>query len=487
MMKLLMAIPFCRSFPVSRFRSLFCASVACTGWAALIVLAATIRPAISLADEPERPVGVLAPSVDAIAMTDEVKAAVEPLFNSIRDAKTIRTVAEMQLTASIEGKPVQAEGGTYQIISAAPNRVMAVLKRPDQETQLVSDGEQLIFALTPDAYVQAEAPRSLDLVASDVETPFGPFPEYILSLTLAGADSFPAFFRTAAGMGISDGKREELPDTQRVHVRRNDGVVWDLWIRKGDKPAPVRLSVDITGMLLKMNQMNIPEGFRYVMEVEFKTWEVDAEVADEVFTFQPKADAQKFDSIEAFMASLSDTEGPHPLLGQPAPEFTSQLLGGKPFELKQHRGKQAVVLDFWATWCGPCIEALPMISKTAARFADKGVAFYAVNVGEEPARITAFLKEQKLDVSVILDPDGDLANAYGANAIPQTVLIGKDGRVEAVHVGFAGAEAMKKILTEELTTLSKGERLIPQNQPVENAEAPGDVPANQPVEQPSGQ
>ncbi|QEG38549.1 redoxin domain-containing protein [Roseimaritima ulvae] len=411
---------------------------------------------VSAADPP---VGVLAPSGDAIAMTDQVKAAVAPLFDAIHEAKSIRSIAEMKLVAAVKGEPVETQSGTYQILSAAPNRVSAVLKGPDQVTQMVSDGKLLNYALTPEAYIELEAPKSLDSLASNVETPFGPFPEYILSLTLAGTDAYPAFFRTAAGMGISDGEREKLPGTVRVHVRRGDGVVWDMWIRKGDQPAPVRLAVDITGMLVKMNQLQIPEGFSYVLEINFKSWETDTKLDENVFAFQPKAAAEKFESLDAFLDSLSTPAGPHPLLGQAAPAFTSTLLDGQKFDLKQHRDKQVVVLDFWATWCGPCVEALPMIAKTTGRFADQDVVFYAVNVGEEEARIREFLKQQELDPAVLMDPEGEIADAYGATAIPQTVLIGKDGRVEAVHVGFSGPEAMAKILTAELTALAKGERL----------------------------
>ncbi len=411
---------------------------------------------VSAADPP---VGVLAPGGDAIAMTDEVKAAVAPLFDTIRNAKSIRLIAEMNLIAAVKGQPVETQSGTYQILSSAPNRVSALLKGPDQQTQMVSDGKRLNYVLTPDAYIELEAPKSLDALASNVETPFGPFPEYILSLGLAGVDAYPAFFRTAGGMGISDGEREKLPGTTRIHVRRGDGVIWDMWIRQGDQPAPVRLAVDITGMLVQMNQVQIPEGFSYILEINFSKWETEAQLDENAFAFQPKAEAEKFTSLEAFIDSLSDPEGPHPLLGQDAPPLQSTLLDGQAFDLKQHRGKHVVVLDFWATWCGPCVEALPMIAKTTSQFADQGVVFYAVNVGEEKARISEFLKQQKLNPTVIMDPAGEIADAYGATAIPQTVLIGKDGRVEVVHVGFSGPEAMAKILKEELTALAKGERL----------------------------
>lgn len=418
------------------------------------------------------PVGVLAPSGDAVAMTPEVKAAIAPLFQRIRDAKTNRVVAEMELTAAINGEPVETQAGTYQIVSAGPNRVSAILKTTDEEMQMVADGEKLYFAPLATAYVEAKLPKSLDALASDVNTPFGPFPEYILSLSLAGVDAFPAFFRTAGGMGISDGEREELPGTQRIHIRRGDGVVIDLWVQNKDEASPVRLSVDMTGMLQKMNNANIPEGFTYVLTVNFKRWEVGAEVKDEMFQFKPNADAEKFDSLDALIASLSGVVDPSSLVGTPAPEFTTEGLDGKPFDLKQHRDKQIVVLDFWATWCGPCVQALPKIIEVTNQFADKDVAFYAVNIGEEKTRINDFLKQHNIAPSVLFDLEGEIARAYGANAIPQTVIIGKDGRIEAIHVGFNEIEALAKDLTTELETLAAGKHLVEKSEAGEAANPP---------------
>jgi thiol-disulfide isomerase/thioredoxin len=115
------------------------------------------------------------------------------------------------------------------------------------------------------------------------------------------------------------------------------------------------------------------------------------------------------------------------------------------------------MLDFWATWCGPCVAALPEISAAADEMKDKDVVFYTVNLREDPEAVKEFLKEQELDVPVLLDAEGEIGDLYKAEAIPQTVLIGKDGRVQVVHVGFGG-DAKKKLI-EELTALLEGKEL----------------------------
>ena len=94
-----------------------------------------------------------------------------------------------------------------------------------------------------------------------------------------------------------------------------------------------------------------------------------------------------------------------------------------------------IVLDFWATWCGPCIQAMPQVDAAVRDFADQGVQLIAVNLEETPKKITAMLERHKLDMTVALDRDGAVAGKYAATAIPQTVIIDREGKVARVFVG----------------------------------------------------
>lgn len=134
-------------------------------------------------------------------------------------------------------------------------------------------------------------------------------------------------------------------------------------------------------------------------------------------------------------------ESPHPLLNQTAPPFSLAKLDGGNVELKQHLGKDVVLLDFFATWCPPCRESLPHLAALTAEFEGKNVAVYAVNVGEDKETVAEFFKEQKLSLPTLLDPDNAVSDAYGVGGIPQQVVIGKDGIARYVGVGFgAGSE-----------------------------------------------
>jgi peroxiredoxin len=122
------------------------------------------------------------------------------------------------------------------------------------------------------------------------------------------------------------------------------------------------------------------------------------------------------------------------LIGKPAPDFELELLDGTKFRLSGHRDK-IVVLDFWASWCGPCQQTMPQIDKVAREFSDRGVELIAVNLEEPKDRIQATLDRLKLKTPVALDRTGRVAEQYGAASIPQTVIIDRSGKVVRLFVG----------------------------------------------------
>jgi thiol-disulfide isomerase/thioredoxin len=124
------------------------------------------------------------------------------------------------------------------------------------------------------------------------------------------------------------------------------------------------------------------------------------------------------------------------LVGKPAPDFQLDLLGGGRFHLADAKARgQVVLLDFWATWCGPCVQAMPQVERVAQEFRDRGVQLVAVNLQESPDRISAMLDRLQLHPAVALDRDGKVAESYAAHAIPQTVIIDRNGTVARLFVG----------------------------------------------------
>lgn len=148
------------------------------------------------------------------------------------------------------------------------------------------------------------------------------------------------------------------------------------------------------------------------------------------------------------------------LVGKIAPDISLKTLDGKQFVLKDHRQK-VVILDFWASWCGPCMQVMPQIDKVAAEFADQGVELYAVNLEETPDKVKAALERLKLSPTVVMDRDGRIAEKYGATSIPQTVIIDREGKVARLYVG-GGARFDEQLRTALKAVLSGEEPKQPE-------------------------
>jgi len=117
-----------------------------------------------------------------------------------------------------------------------------------------------------------------------------------------------------------------------------------------------------------------------------------------------------------------------------ASDFTVSLLGGETLRLKGQRGKP-VLVNFWATWCGPCREEMPAMERLYAKHRQRGFVLLAVSVDTDAALVRPFLERYKLTFPVTLDAKMDLANAYGVRALPASFLIDRDGYLAALALG----------------------------------------------------
>ncbi len=125
---------------------------------------------------------------------------------------------------------------------------------------------------------------------------------------------------------------------------------------------------------------------------------------------------------------------PSAQVGKQAPDFQLLNLEGQPVSLSDFQGKP-VLLNFWATWCGPCRQEMPLIQGIFEEYSDAELVILAIDIGETPSVVNNFIERSNFSFPVLLDTDQDVALEYNIRAIPTTFFIDKDGIIQAIKVG----------------------------------------------------
>jgi peroxiredoxin len=243
-------------------------------------------------------------------------------------------------------------------------------------------------------------------------------------------------------------KPDEGAGATRVQALRSDGTRLTFLAERSEGEALSGKS-DVLGAcrvrIAEVDQLLIGDAIeRAAAQLAYQQWKLhDA----------PEPKAAQGDGGQSPTGGTPGTESA--LVGKPAPEFELELLGGKRFRLAESKGK-VVVLDFWATWCGPCLQAMPQVDRVTQEFRDRGVQLVAVNLQETPDQVSAMLERHKLRLTVALDRDGVVAEKYGATAIPQTVIIDGGGTIARLFVG--GGPHLGDQLRDALNALLPGSK-----------------------------
>lgn len=131
-------------------------------------------------------------------------------------------------------------------------------------------------------------------------------------------------------------------------------------------------------------------------------------------------------------------------VGATVPAFDAQTLNGNTVVVDDFTGR-VTVLNFWATWCGPCRAEMPLLD--AAHAPDEGVVVLAVNNAEAQATVADFATTLGLTLPILLDPGGRLQHQFGVVGYPTTVFVAPDGTVSSVHAGVLTAEQLTAFIT----------------------------------------
>jgi thiol-disulfide isomerase/thioredoxin/chitodextrinase len=147
--------------------------------------------------------------------------------------------------------------------------------------------------------------------------------------------------------------------------------------------------------------------------------------------------------------TVSQPERPKLLaVGTQAPDWTLQTPGGESVSLNQLKGS-VVVMDFWATWCGPCKAAMPHVQKLHEEFKGKGVKIFGVNTWERDGDPVKYMKDNNYTYGLLLEGD-DVATAYKVSGIPTFYVIDRDGKIAYIGVGAGSPDALETAIKKAL-------------------------------------
>ena len=365
----------------------------------------------------------LQPSPQAVALLDKMDAAYAKLQSAQFDGHIIGRF-------NVDGE-TRSDDVAFTSSFRAPNHFCHDCKG---DVVVVSNGQKvLIYQFRRNAYLSIDAPPDQKSRSAQSDWP--------KTMAVILRDQNPSLL-LALVQSASIELKNQTSEIARMPDSTVDGVAYPtLQFEVPDNHQVVTMLLDPATSLLRQVKFDMRKSLALRgalnvlaadVTVDYTATSINAPIDDAKFAWSPPQGAVVVSANTTAM--LMDDSGPTDLVGKPAPDFTLQSLDDKPVKLSSMKGS-VIVLDLWATWCGPCVHALPNIDQLYKDQSPNGLKVFAINLQEDKNTVKDFVEKKKLALPVLLDTTGDVARAYGANAIPETVIIGKDGTVKKVFVG----------------------------------------------------
>jgi peroxiredoxin len=132
-----------------------------------------------------------------------------------------------------------------------------------------------------------------------------------------------------------------------------------------------------------------------------------------------------------------------------APDFTLKALDGTALRLSDYRGK-VILLDFWATWCAPCQDEIPLFVELQSKYRDRGLQVLGLSMDDSPEPVKKFVRKFRMNYPVAIGTQ-EVASQYGGIfGLPVNIVIGRDGKIKAKHLGMYDLTLLKQELTSQL-------------------------------------
>jgi len=131
-------------------------------------------------------------------------------------------------------------------------------------------------------------------------------------------------------------------------------------------------------------------------------------------------------------------------LREEAPDFTLKSLDGSNLRLEEYRG-QVVLINFWASWCGPCRQEMPVLDRLHHRYEDTGFAVLGINVEGDSGSAREIVDKTNVTFPILLDDEQKVSELYSLEAMPSTVVVDRDGVIRYIHRGYKPGDEAKYV------------------------------------------
>lgn len=144
----------------------------------------------------------------------------------------------------------------------------------------------------------------------------------------------------------------------------------------------------------------------------------------------------KFLTICSVLLMMALSLNAHALsVGQASPDFTLPSSTGKNIRLQELRG-QVVLINFWASWCGPCRQEMPLLEDIYKKYSKLGFTILGINVEQDSSKAATYLRDVPVTFPILFDTQNTLSKLYDVNAMPTTVIVDRSGKIRYIHAGY---------------------------------------------------
>ncbi len=397
-----------------------------------------------------RPLGVAALSlallVGPIAAHAQLGARIDPQARTLLDemAAAHQSLSGLKATVAVRSYgPGSDQGRTITFAFRRPNQAKATIAdRSGPIVQLYADGKNtILYSIYDKKYTRQDAPAGPDAIAEVLSQTGGLLPAFLARpAVLTRLLVQPGVGVARAGAATVGGVAVDVVTVTSPTTRRSPGLTLSLAVGRKDH------------LLRRLTQSApiSPGGPKATHTETVTRLTADPKLTARDFAFTPPAGVKKL--VQQAQQPSSPMHDPRLVPGARPFPIAAKDLSGQPLSLAQYRGK-VVLMDFWATWCGPCVGEMPNVIAAYKKYHAQGFDVVGISLDQDHAALTSFLKQNHMPWRQVFDGKGwesAVPTRYGIHSIPFGLLIGRDGAIQAVEVrGPELAPAIKRALAQK--------------------------------------